>query len=179
MKKIIIMLLISVMVSVSMLGSRAYTVNAATDSEDHGFKIDEELYSVNWQETGKIMVPQPVKGKKKGMSQRLDIKVSNGYLMKNTKIELVSSVGSTAYTLSSVAGHGISMGSGVSTEDELSFDFSQNFSSDNSITVSYVQNSLNVTTNEDEKGYATWLYDYVSSNSSAEQNNYLFGSSVQ
>ena len=58
MKKIIIMLLISVMVSVSMLGSHTYTVNAATDSEDHGFEIDESAYSVNWQESGKVYVYQ-------------------------------------------------------------------------------------------------------------------------
>ena len=44
MKKIITMLLISIMTAVSIFGSQTCTVKAATDTEDHGFHIDEKNF---------------------------------------------------------------------------------------------------------------------------------------
>lgn len=58
MKKIVAL----VMTVVVMLGTNMVNdyelVNAATQTEDHGFKIDENLFHVNWCETGRVYVKQ-------------------------------------------------------------------------------------------------------------------------
>lgn len=57
-KKIATFMMCTMLLIVGM-GYNDYTsVYAATDSEDHGFEIDENLFNVNWQETSQIKVYQ-------------------------------------------------------------------------------------------------------------------------
>lgn len=194
---------------------------AATDTEDHGFEIDETLYNVNWQETKKIrvyqtvvstntnfkmdtylgyavvytgfattkkqvdgkyyqrilveanMVPQTVSGKNRGMSQYLTVQVGNEKLMKNTDIQPPSTYGETSYSIEG----SVSLGANIGYDDGVVGEVGLGLGITSSC--SYTQGALKVITNEDDNGYATWDYDYISSRTNANQNAYLFGSSKQ
>lgn len=227
MKKIILLACTIILTSVSIFGSQPCTVKAATDTEDHGFKIDEKVFKVNWNETGKIkvkqtarsfdsafdkgkvlgyayvsagfassryrvdgkyyqkilikteMIPQTVSGNKKGMSQYLKLSLDLGDLMKNAAIEPVSTSGSTGYSISYAIGRATSIGVGASTDKSIAINGSETQSEELTASVTFAKNSLRITTNKDDGGCATWVYDYVSSMVSEDQNAYLFGSSVQ
>ncbi len=124
------------------------------------------------------MVPQSVSTNKMGMSQYLTVKILNPNGLLNTRIEPASSTGETSYSTTGSIGVGLSLGvskknSGLTANG--GFDFNMGISA----TSSYVEDSLNIITNKDASGWATWNYDYVSSGSNAAQNAYLFGSSTQ
>lgn len=227
-KKLMALSMIVVLILGNNIKNDYVFVNAATQTQDHGFKIDENLFRVKWTETGKIwvkqtawswntkfdsednntlgyarvyagfatakykvdnkyyqrilvqaeMMPQTVTGNWKGMSQYLQVEVANGDYMYNTRIEPASSSGSTSYSTTGSFSGGGNLGIGKKNGKYVlngGADFTLGISSSKS----YVENSLVVTTNKDDNGYARWEYDYISSGSSKEQNAELFGSSTQ
>ena len=125
------------------------------------------------------MMPHTVSGNNKGMSQYLKLSLGLGDLMKNAKIEPVSTSGSTGYSISYAVGRATSIGVEASTDKSIAVNGSETQSEELTAAVTFAKNSLRITTNKDDGGETTWIYDYVSSTVSEDQNAYLFGSSVQ
>ncbi|MBQ2981866.1 MAG: hypothetical protein IJD58_07035 [Lachnospiraceae bacterium] len=124
------------------------------------------------------MMPQIIGGSLRGMSQNLVIKVNNEKNMKDTEIQPETETNSTSYTIATSKGY---TGNYELRKNKEGFSFSKggNYSFDVTSNVSYRVNSLSVSTNKYSNGFARWDYDYISSGTNAEQNKYLFGSSVQ
>ncbi len=127
------------------------------------------------------MVPRTVNGSKKGMSQDLLVILHKPTYQKNyfkeVEIQPQTKIGKTSYTISNSLSSTIGVGNSGLTAG---------FSGSITTSTSWEQSSLEVTTNVDDYGVEpllnigcpTWEYDYVSG-SNSQQNNYLYGSSVQ
>lgn len=124
------------------------------------------------------MLPQIISGDLRGMSQNLVIKVNNEANMEDEEIQPATEISSTSYTVATSKGYDGDHKLSVNKEG-FSFSKGGTYSFDVTSSVSYKVDSLSVSTNKNSNGFARWDYDYISSGKNAEQNKYLYGSSVQ